>query len=495
MQLHQIRKQVEKFLQELSWEWYRHNAGLKQNSDLSAVYEKYAGLADPQVINVVREALEEETGDEARRLQFLLEFSFSTQQGYETRRVEDAILTEEAKAKVVLNGEAIPYRVAPIVLRDSSNRERRAALQDAIDRVVEKLNPRRSQMLNTVHRLAGDWGYESFREAKEQVSAIDFGDIEERTKALLKHTEDMYVEAMTWFLKKKVGIPLHEAEAYDSAYLFRAKEYDGFFTQTDLLPTLRKFVTAMGLDIYAGGNITFDVEHRPTKSPRAFCCPIEVPRRVILVTKPQGGLSDYESFLHELGHALHFGYVDAALPLEYRHLGDDSVTEAYAILFDHLTMDEQWVRGYVGMSAPSDYLQYVHLLELFMLRRYSAKFTYELELHSDGANEHMGKLYSSSLTEATKLRYRSVNYLNDVDPDFYSVRYLRAWMLEGHLRRYLRDTYDVDWFRNPKSGPFLTEMWRAGQSQKAEEVAASFGCESLSFEPIVEAIEQHLGSG
>ena len=47
--------------------------------------------------------------------------------------------------------------------------------------------------------------------------------------------------------------------------------------------------------------------------------------------------------LHELGHALHFANMSRALPFEFRWLGDNSVTEGYAMLFDHRLKD----RGFV----------------------------------------------------------------------------------------------------------------------------------------------------
>ena len=49
--------------------------------------------------------------------------------------------------------------------------------------------------------------------------------------------------------------------------------------------------------------------------------------------------------MHELGHALHFAYARAELPFEYRWLGDNSVTEGYAMLFDHRMQDARLARS------------------------------------------------------------------------------------------------------------------------------------------------------
>ena len=44
------------------------------------------------------------------------------------------------------------------------------------------------------------------------------------------------------------------------------------------------------------------------------------PRVVHLITRAQGGLHDYEAFLHEAGHALHYAGCDPELPLSFRRL-------------------------------------------------------------------------------------------------------------------------------------------------------------------------------
>ena len=44
----------------------------------------------------------------------------------------------------------------------------------------------------------------------------------------------------------------------------------------------------------------------PGKSPRAFCSPIEVPGKVMLVIQPIGGHDDWRALFHEAGHTEHY---------------------------------------------------------------------------------------------------------------------------------------------------------------------------------------------
>ena len=79
--------------------------------------------------------------------------------------------------------------------------------------------------------------------------------------------------------------------------------------------------------------MTFDIESRPNKSPRAFCAPVRVPGEVYLVIAPVGGRDDYATLFHEGGHTEHSASVAPELPFEFRCLGDNSISETYAFLF------------------------------------------------------------------------------------------------------------------------------------------------------------------
>ena len=78
----------------------------------------------------------------------------------------------------------------------------------------------------------------------------------------------------------------------------------------------------------------------------------------------------------------------------------------------------------------------------------------------------------------------------DVDPRFYSARYLRAWQLQALLAEALVERFDADWWRNPRAGPWLArELFAEGQRELAEELATRVTDRPLTFEPLVRATE------
>ena len=125
----------------------------------------------------------------------------------------------------------------------------------------------------------------------------------------------------------------------------------------------------MGIDLRAQTNVHVDTEVRELKTPRAFCAPVRVPDEIYLVVLPRGGQDDYGALLHEAGHTEHFAHVAPDLAFEYRHFGDNAVTEAFAFLFDHLLLNRAWLGRHLDFADCDDFLRFATVSDLFYLRR------------------------------------------------------------------------------------------------------------------------------
>ncbi|HRN52809.1 MAG TPA: hypothetical protein PK788_04895, partial [Gemmatimonadaceae bacterium] len=221
------------------------------------------------------------------------------------------------------------------------------------------------------------------------------------------------------------------------------------------------------------------------------------PDLVHLVLRPHGGQNDWMTLLHELGHALHFANMRRDLPFEFRWLGDNSVTEGYAMLFDHRLKDRGWLSRYTGLDKPAteSFLRYMGFEELHFVRRYCAKLIYETELHGGAVPwSALPDLYVETLTKATGFRYQRSDAFVDVDARYYAARYLRAWQLQALLDESLRERFDEDWWRNPRCGPWMVEeLFAHGQRELAHEQAERVAGKGLSFAPVIAGIERMLG--
>jgi hypothetical protein len=235
--------------------------------------------------------------------------------------------------------------------------------------------------------------------------------------------------------------------------------------------------------------VRLDTEQRPLKSPRAFCAPVHVPGEVYLVIPRHGGRDDFAALFHEAGHTEHYAHVDATLPFEFRHLGDNSVTEGFAFLLEHLTEDPHWLRATLGVEAAGEYVDYTRANKLVFLRRYAAKLSYELQLHAGAQSlSEMPELYARLLGDAVGVKWPERSWLADVDPGYYAANYLRAWAFETRLRKLLRERFGDEWFAAPAAGAVLRDIWSEGQRLDADELLAQVTGERIDFAVMLEEI-------
>jgi hypothetical protein len=506
-QLEEIRARSEALQEALAEEYYESTAGLKAESDVSTIYRRHEGVISREAIAFVQKRLaaalergkagpgesESEREDEARRLRYLLEFQTDEFVGSEVKSIIDEILTRESALKVKLGEEEIAFRKLALEIANARDRGRREALERAQVAAVEELTPLLAERIGIENGIARSMGQPSYAALWQATAGIDLLELDRICQAFLARTDDMYKEAMGWAVRKRLGMPLSDARRHDLLAIFRGEEFDDFFPKGDMLGVAKRCLAEMDVDIAAGGNISFDLEPRERKSQRAFSAVLEVPRRVVLVLAPEGGRRDWQQLLHELGHCLHYGYTAPEAAYEYRRLGDYSLTETFAFLFQYLLTDKGFLKRYLGIARPRDFLFLAYLEKLTYLRRYAAKLHYELALHGGQAGvEGKDALYEENLVGALKVRYPRELFLYDVDRSFYAARYLRAWNMEALLSKHLTHYFDEDWYRNPRAGTFLKKHWAIGQRFRVEEMARAMGYKDLGTAELEQELVKNL---
>ncbi len=107
----------------------------------------------------------------------------------------------------------------------------------------------------------------------------------------------------------------------------------------------------LGCDLDENENIRTDLEDRPQKTPRPSVIASDPPTVVHLITRPQGGLQDYQDFLHEAGHALHYAGCDPDLPFTFRALSRDyALTEIYSYIVQSIAREPGWHAAHFDLS-------------------------------------------------------------------------------------------------------------------------------------------------
>jgi hypothetical protein len=466
------RRRLEDMTAEAMEEYYLHASGRKATYEIAAVYERYA---DMTTLAQARALAGGGAPGELRR------FACEAYMGDGVKHLSEEVANTEAALVVAVDGVDVPYREVSPRLINEPDRDRRLRL-DAARRsaTAERLNPLHERIAVRSRELVGDLGAASVLDLYEGFGFAPTA-LNEATSAFLAATDDRYRRTVDAELRRRVGVALADASPPDLARLWRAPEFDAAFASERALPALRATLLGLGVDLDAQPNVELDVDARPGKVPRAFCAPIRVPDRVLLVMLPQGGQDDYRALLHEAGHAEHFAHMPARLPAEDRVLGDNAVTEGFAFLFEHLLADPAWLRAHLGTDVRG-YAEFAALYKLFLVRRYAAKLAYELELHAAGASvERLPARYAELLSGALGVPYQPTDYLVDVDDGFYCTSYLRAWAFEAALVDHLRSRFGHAWFADPRAGALLREMWGLGQSLRAEELLRQVTGSELDF--------------
>ena len=489
-----LRQDLEAFHGELMLEFYHNHAGLKDEMATVGIYDRYAHLFSKESIDATSAAELASSQEEARGARYLRAFSTFGLIDSHVKELTDRANTFEAQSVVVFEGEEIPYRHVPLKLRSEQDHSKRAVLFEAKLVETAKLNTILAERVQTAHDTAKGLGAKDYADLCSKVKGIDYIALETDMEDLLHRTEQMYADHMSATLQERTGLAIEDAWSFDIPFAFKGQEFDADFPKERLAEAFFSTLKTLGIDRAAYPNISIDTEERPKKTPRAFCAPVKVPDDVRLVIMPIGGWKDYQAFFHEGGHAWHFGSVRQDLPVEYRYLGDNSVTEAFAFLFEHLVTDPLWLEKSVGMRDSGPFVRFALLNKLMFLRRYACKLMYELKLHhGHGPVTHdMEEVYRTCLQRGLWFKHTGKHFLEDVDDAFYCAEYLRAWILDAQLREALREKFGDAWFMEKRAGTYLKEMWAYGQKYTADELVKTVGFVELDHGPLLAEMERGL---
>lgn len=416
MDLDVYRQQAETFRTELDRAYYRHFAGHDAALALAPIYERHAALFARGAVQTLQAAAQRAVP--------------TTDAGRRTRTLWDFALEGYVGELTKSVEEELARREVSITLQLPGESATMGYRESSVRQANEPDGDRRAAIEQARHRAV----------------AAELGELH---RELIETQHSVAVE-----------LGFHSYRALCEAS--KGLDLSGLYTQT------QAFVAATDLD------------SRPGKTPRAFCAPVRVPAEVYLVLTPIGGREDYAILFHEGGHTEQFAHIAPELPFEFRCLGDDAATEAFAFLLAHLTDEPAWQARHLGDGgAPAGFARASRFV---YLRQYTAKLAYELELHGgDRPLAEMPARYTMLLGAGLGVPWSSETYLSDVDPGFYCAGYLRAWALEAHLRTHLRERFGEIWWEVAEAGALLRDLWRGGLRLSAEEMLCELTGETLDF--------------
>jgi hypothetical protein len=490
----EFEARLQRYLFDRSEEWRAVRVGEKETSEQAEIVRRYADLFSREQLDALREAEEGESGDRREQLYRLRKTCESGLVSAELAEREDELENRQLATRVTFKGEEMPLRNAQAQLAVLPAYADREELGDIQAEASALFNADRLELMRAGEDLAADYsGIPDAIERNEEEKAISLYELSNA----LKQASDAGTESFgrlreTWFARLLGDDRPEVPSSYHTAYMRRLSPLESTYTKDRATEICLQTLEALGFDMNAQPNIKLDLDDRPQKSPRACVIASDPPKVVHLITRAQGGLHDYQAFLHEAGHALHYAGCDPDLPYTFRRIArDHALTEIYSYIVEAISREPEWHELYFGLSPEQarENAEATTFLEALLYRRYEAKLRYELDFWSrfngDGGD---ADVYERLLTEATGVLYRKDNYLSDMDAGFYSADYLRAWIRSAQLRAHLIDTVGEDWWRNPATGELLRDLFREGTKPTSEEIAGRLGFEPFDTAPLLHEI-------
>jgi hypothetical protein len=487
----EFESRLASYLYERAEEGRAVRVGEKEVSEQAEIVRRYSDLFSREQLEALREAEQGADQDERERLYRLRKTCESGLIANELVERYDELSNRLLAARVEFKGEEIPLRTAEARLAVLPSYADREELGEIHSEASAAFNPDRLDLLTAGEELEAELSEIADPvERNEEEKGISLRAL----SAVLNDASDRLTDAFVplrdrWFERllgpERDNVP---SRAHMS-YMRRLSPLEATYTKERATEVCLATLAELGFDLAASTNIKLDLDDRPQKSPRACVIASDPPDVVHLITRAQGGLHDYQAFLHEAGHALHYGGVDPALPVAFRRLSrDHALTEIYSYIVEAITKEPEWHARHFGLSdaEAAQNAEATTFLEAILFRRYEAKLRFELAFWS--RFDEVGGTpdgYEELLTAATGIRYKRPGFLADMDPGFYSADYLRAWVRSAQLRRHLIETVGTDWWRDQATGELLAELFREGTKPSSEDIAARIGYDPFDTSPLL----------
>lgn len=456
---------------------YRMQAGLAAGVELAAIYETYADLFSEGTVQELIETWRVRSGGEYRWLAVFAALRYLRQVSLPC---DEAFWEQMGTAVLPWDGDSLPFFATTRLLGTEADPSRRRLLYAGRGELLAAKNGMLAERWQRVNAEANRLGFATYHALWDELGGLQLQNLELMAQTFLRETAVPYFRALNHWSQIILGT--NQPDAADMFYLLRGSQFDDLFPAEKLATAVYQTTRLLGLPLAETGGLEIDLEPRAGKSPRPFCAFVQVPAEIKLVVNPVGGHQDYKAAFHELGHALHGLHIPAHLPFAARYLGDDSVGEAYAFLFEQFPANPLWLKEILGAADYSRYVDYMRFTRLLFARRCAAKVLYENQLHTGLADP--ARFYTAVLQEHLGLNISPAYYLLDVDDGFSNAQYFRAWLLAAQLAARLEAQFGKEWLLLPATGNFLRSLWQKGQPA-AETVSIFTGEKHLHPEALI----------
>ena len=396
------------------------------------------------------------------------------------------------------DGHTVPFDAVRRTIASQPVRAARSALDRERTALIERellstLVDREARWRDVVERVGIDG---SLGDVVERLSGSDLASLADRARTALARGEDAWRDSLAGALRTRGAISLAEATAADLLFAIGTNEIDG------ALPAAHRFEVARAAAMELGFGAVLETRLAVERAPaaeareRAECVAVDVPSQVHLIVGTAGGLRAYDVVLEEAGRALHLAHADPDAPFELRSLSDPGTRGMCGQILASVLRDRQWLARRLSLSRSecATVARAAALVALYDLRRACAATLYRTQwLVSDLPYGAAQELYVAIMTNALGVAPDPVDALFDAPPSLAPGARMRALESAGTLVEELVERFDVDWHRNPRTGPWLAQyVFGASRGRGPEDVVTRASGRNLSLARYIERLETEL---
>ena len=416
----------------LDEERWRHVAGLESEPTLERLFAARSRAAHKESVA----ALRADGNDDLAARVATLRAERAQAAGEEAWRAADS-----AASGIGPDGPA-PLAELELAVPRERNPDRRAALARAAAEAMARPASLREAAAETRARARAEVGL-----------APDWKVVVEGDQALAA-SDDAYRDVLEFLARRTLApLPKGGLARADLLRVASAPEYDGLFRAGMLAITVKWTLEPLGLD---AGRLRIDDDARRAKWPGAHAVGARVSYR------PRGGAGDWQDLLAALARAL-------AAAAQRPRARDLVLAEALAWLLGSVLTEPRWLaeRADVERRHAADVVRALAFRRLVALRADAAALRVATEVQRGLSGEAWREAHEAALTAATGAAWDPVRASRDDDAARLAAAIAGAGAGEA-LRRAVRERFDEDWWRNPRTAAHLAALLAAGRLPETE---------------------------
>jgi hypothetical protein len=448
-----------------------YQAGVRGTPDLGRLARRWPALLDPETLQQVLEAAAftgEAPTREQRRAARLAAGVIDWRAWSAGADAEAEGLAARDGAGVAVELEVISFRNAVHELVTAADPIRRKALARGVDGAWLAAEPRLTEA--AMRRLETRASLQPGGAAGE----LRWGELDTWAEKLLSFTRDAAFDVLD-FLFRRAGLGGRSRGSgwADLRYALEIGSLREHLPPSQLWPLAASFVSGMGLDPQARGAIALDIDDRDDRETGALVAAFRVPGEIALLQRPSRTPADLYRLLGALGEAQQQAGLAADAPLSERALSDAAHGAAAGAGLQAILFRPEWHRRFLRLPSR---------LALEMARAFATRSLVELrvacahylsarQVASRGLSPATREDFRERLAQATGADGALMGWFEG-SPETWAAQ-LRGSALAGRRISQLQEELDEDYWRNPRTGPLLEDLWKSSGAELADAPGSS----------------------